>query len=95
MNVKSAITGESTEDQTFQLTALAGASLNMASRPGHGTHIAPGLQGSLQAGVRVSPQVEVYVEPAVSLLGKNVEQRHRSYPGEGQLSVSVGTKFNF
>lgn len=95
MNVKSAITGEATEDQTFQLTALAGASLNMASRPGHGTHIAPGLQASLQAGVRVSPQVEVYVEPAVSLLGKNVEQRHRSYPGEGQLGVSVGTKFNF
>lgn len=95
LNVKSAITGESTESDVFQLTTLLGASMNVATRSGHGPTYAPGLQAAVQAGVRVAPQVEIYLEPSVAAFGKTIERSHNSYPVEAMAKLSLGTKISF
>ena len=94
MNLLSAMSGEPTEGQLFQLTGLAGASLGISSREGRSAKVAPGVQASIQAGFRVSPHAEVYLEPAASVHAKHLEPSD-SHPFEGELKLNVGTKFYF
>ena len=95
MNIKSAVTGESTDDHTFQLTGIAAASLTVASWEEHDTKVAPGLKGALQAGVRVAPNVEIYLEPSATLYGKKIAITPKGHPVEGELKLSLGTKVSF
>ena len=95
MNLTSAMTGQPTDENRFQLTGLAGASLNFSSREGRSAKVAPGLQAALQAGVRVTPNVELYLEPAAAVFGKGIESKHSSRPIEGELRLSLGSKFKF
>ena len=78
MNIKSAVTGENTDSHIFQLTGIAAASLNIASWGNHDTKVAPGLMGAIQAGVRVSPTVELYLEPSATLLSKTITTLSRA-----------------
>lgn len=94
MNLRSAISGESTKDKLFQVTGLVGASLGITSKYNRTTKMAPGMQAAIQAGFRVTPNVEVYIEPAASLYSKSIEPSNGS-PFEGELKLNVGTKFYF
>ena len=95
MNIKSAVTGENTDSHTFQLTGIAAASLNIASWENHDTKVAPGLMGAIQAGVRVSPTVELYLEPSATLLSKNIAITPKNHPIESELKLTIGTKVRF
>lgn len=95
MNIKSAVTGESTADHTFQLTGIAAASLNIASWKNHDTKVAPGLMGAVQAGVMVAPNVELYLEPSATVFAKKIALTPKNHPVEGELKLSLGTKVNF
>lgn len=94
INLLSALSGESTEGQLFQLTGLAGASMGISSKSGRNAKIAPGLQASVQAGFRITPRVELYVEPVASVYTKQIEPSS-SRPFEGELKLNVGTKVYF
>lgn len=95
MNIKSAVTGENTDSHTFQLTGIAAASLNIASWGNHDTKVAPGLMGAIQAGVRVSPTVELYLEPSATLLSKKIAITPKNHPIESELKLTIGTKVRF
>lgn len=95
LNVKSAVMGESTENEVFQLTTLLGALMNVGTRPGQSPTYAPGVQMAVQAGVRVTPKVEVYLEPSAAVFGKTIEHHRHSYAAEGMAKLSLGTKINF
>ena len=95
LNMKSAITGESTEDNLFQLTGLVGASLGIASQHKTDTHIAPGIHAAMQAGLRVSKSVELYVEPSATVFTKKIEPVGAGHAAEGELRLSIGTKYHF
>lgn len=95
MNIKSAVMGENTDSHTFQLTGIAAASLNIASWENHDTKVAPGLMGAIQAGVRVSPTVELYLEPSATLLSKKIAITPKNHPIESELKLTIGTKVRF
>lgn len=95
MNVKSAITGESTDTDIFQLTALMGASMNMSSRKGLSNNYALGMQAAIQAGAMVTPKLEVYVEPSANIMSKTIEKRHNTHNLEATAKFSIGTKIHF
>ena len=95
MNIKSAVTGENTDSHIFQLTGIAAASLNIASWGDHDTKVAPGLMGAIQAGVRVSPTVELYLEPSATLLSKKIAITPKNHPIESELKLTIGTKVRF
>lgn len=94
LNLLSAATGESTEGKRFQLTGFAGLSLSVGSRYGMRPTWGTGLQAGLQAGVRVTPNTEIYIEPCAHLFSKTL-RRHSDHPAEGALKLSVGSKFYF
>lgn len=95
MNLRTAVTGESTDGKLFQLTGLAGASLNFGSTKGRSAQIVPGFQGALQAGWCVTPTVEVFMQPEVSFYSSKIVPGGSSHPIDGQATLSVGTKFHF
>ena len=95
MNLRTAVTGESTDGKHLQLIALAGASLNFDSSKGRSAQIVPGFQGALQAGWCVTPTVEVFMQPEVSFYSSKIIPGGSSHPIDGQATLSVGTKFHF
>ncbi len=95
LNLCSAITGESTNDKRFQLSGLAGLSLNVASRQGQDTKVVPGVQFALQGGYRVTPRVELFLQPDLAIYSSKINATDNSHPIDGQMTLSVGTKFNF
>lgn len=95
INMKSAITGEPTEDKLFQLTGLAGVTLGIGSQRNHDTRVAPGLHAAMQAGVRVSKSVELYVEPSATIFTKKIETAGAAHAAEGEVRLSIGTKYHF
>lgn len=95
LNLRSAITGESTADKVFQLTGIAGASLQIAKRSHQDTQVAPGFQFALQAGWKVAPAVELFVQPEGSFLSKHIRPNGSTRPFEGSASLTVGTKYCF
>ncbi len=94
MDLCTAIGGEGVETGRFRLTGLAGATLGFSSREGRDTKVAPGLEAAIQAGVRVTPSVELYLEPSATLFTKAVNPG-TSHPAEGELKLSLGSKFYF
>ncbi len=95
LNISSAITGESTDGKRFQLSGLAGVSLNVASRQNQDTKVVPGLQFALQGGYMVTPQVEFFLQPEVTAYSSKINATDNSHPIDGQCTLSVGTKFHF
>lgn len=95
LNIKSAVTGEPTEDQLFQLTGLAGVQMGISSESGRKTRLAPALNGAIQAGMRLSPSIEIYLEPSATIYTKKIEAAHSEHPADGELRLSIGTKLHF
>ena len=95
INMKSAITGEPTEDHLFHLTGLAGATLGIGSQRNHDTRVAPGLHAAMQAGLRVSKSVELYVEPSATIFTNKIETVGNRHAAEGEMRLSIGTKYHF
>lgn len=95
MNLRTAVTGESTDNKLFQLSGLAGASLNFCSSKGRSAQIVPGFQAALQAGWKVAPVVEVYMQPEASFYSSKIIPGGTGHPVDGQLTLSVGSKFHF
>lgn len=95
MNVRSAITGETTDDKVFQLTGLAGASLHISSYKGRKAQVVPGLQMALQTGWRVSPSVELFAQPEAALFSSRIIPGGTSRPFDGDFSITIGTKYRF
>lgn len=95
MNLRTAVTGESTDDKLFQVTGLLGAGLYISSRESRKSQFVPGVQGAIQAGFRVSPKAEVYIEPSATVLPNKIEPNSHRHPVEGELNLAVGTKFYF
>lgn len=95
MNIKSAVTGESTSDDLFQLTGLAGVSFNINSHDGHRTRFAPGLKAAMQLGCNVTKTVEIFFEPSATVYTRSIDTGNASHPVDGELKVSLGTKFHF
>lgn len=96
MNIMSAITGEQTDGDKFHLTGIADLSLVGSNLKGKDMKVTLGGKLALQAGVAVSKNVEVYVEPAAVFYGKGVEfNTMKHHPLEGEARLSLGTKWNF
>ncbi len=96
MNLRAAVTGKNTDNKVFQLTGFLGATANMSRRTGMSTRIVFGLDGGLQAGWRVSPAVELFLEPSASLYGKHIQRNdYNCHPFEGEARISIGTKYCF
>lgn len=94
MNLRTAVTGESTDGKLFQLTGLAGASINFNSTKGRSAKVVPGFQGAIQAGWCITPTFEVFIQPEVSFYSSKITP-HSSHPIDGQATLSVGSKFHF
>lgn len=95
MNLRAALTGEQTEDKLFRLTGILGAALNINKWKGHDTTYTPGMQAAIQAGFRVVPSFEIYLQPEGVLYAKKIEDPLSGHPIEGELRLSLGTKFYF
>ena len=95
MNLKSAVTGESSDDEQMQLTGILGAQVAVSTKEHRTPNYAPGLHAAMQAGLRVSPRVELYLEPSATLSTKNLEAPHLCNPAEVELRLSVGSKYHF
>ena len=95
MNLKSAVTGESSDDELVQLTGMLGAQVAVSTKEHRTPNYAPGLHAAMQAGLRVSPRVELYLEPSATLSTKNLETPHWCNPAEVELRLSVGSKYHF
>ena len=95
MNLRTAVTGDNTEDKLFQITGLAGVSLNANSSKGRSAQIVPGFQTALQLGWKVTPIVELYAQPEASFYSAKIVPHSTSHPIDGQLTLSLGTKFHF
>ena len=95
MNLKSAITGESTEDQSIQLTGLIGAQVAASTKKHRSTNFAPGIHAAIQTGVMVTPHTELYFEPSATMYTKNLETSVCCSPIKVELRFSIGTKYHF
>lgn len=95
MNLKSAVTGEPSDDELVQFTGLLGAQVAVSTKEHRTPNYAPGLHAAMQAGLRVSPRVELYLEPSATLSTKNLEAPHWCNPAEVELRLSVGSKYHF
>ena len=95
LNLKSAVTGESTEDKTIQLTGLIGAQVSGSSKEHRKVNFAPGIHAAIQTGFKVSPSVELYFEPSATVHTKNLEAPDWCNPAEVELRFSIGTKYHF
>ena len=95
MNLSSALSGSPSDDHLFQLTGLVGASLEFSSRKGRNTQVVPGLQAAMQAGLRVTPQVEIYLEPSATMFSSHIAKGGTGHPIDGELRLSLGTKYHF
>lgn len=94
LDAKAAVTGLPTTDDVFQATAIVGPTLGIASRKDQDTKVAAGVHAALQAGWRVSNNLELYVEPSATVYSKKIEQ-WTQHPAEGELKLSVGAKLHF
>ena len=96
MNVKSAILGELADETGFQLTGLAGVSVTLASGGGLSKKVVPGFQIALQPGYRFTPSLELFLQPEITAYSKKAELvRHSGHPLEGEVRLSLGTKYYF
>lgn len=95
MNLRTALTGESTEGKLFQLTGIAGISATFINGKDRENKVAPGLQGALQAGFRVTPSLEVFIQPEGALFPHSVGPFASPHPMEGDARLLFGTKFCF
>lgn len=93
LNIISLFSGESTENKVFQMTGFAGLSLNMSSRQQENKACLGGELG-LQAGWKVCPSAELFVEPCIHLMDKRILPGALR-PVEGLLKVSIGSKVYF
>lgn len=81
------------DDGSFHLRAAAGINVNMRSLPGK-TRFAPGVNFSAQASYEISPSVEIFAEPTVTMMGKTISAGTR-HPLEGEGKLLFGTRLNF
>ena len=95
MNLKSAVTGEATENDLVQLTGLIGASANFSTKKDRDNAFAPGLHAALQTGFRLTRHFELYFEPSATAFTKKIEGDHWCSPATVELRMSIGTKVNF
>lgn len=86
---------KSADERVFQLTATLGAGLYINQRKNEDTRFAPGVQGALQIGARVSPNVELYLEPAAEVYSKKILKPTNNHPAEGEVRMQLGTRFHF
>lgn len=93
LNIISLFTGESTENKVFQMTGFAGLNLNMSSRQQENKACLGGELG-LQAGWKVCPSAELFVEPCIHLMDKRILPGS-PHPFEGLLKLSIGSKVYF
>ena len=94
LDVKRAVTGSDTSDDVFRLTGIVGPSLGVSSREGRDTRVAPGIHAAVQAGWRVTDNMELFVEPSATVFGNGIETP-KIHPAEGELKLSVGAKVHF
>lgn len=95
MNLRTAVTGESSDDKLFQLSALAGVSLNVSSGKEMKAKVIPGVQAALQAGWKVSPTIELYLQPEAALYSNKIISNDSGHPIDGQVTLSMGCKYHF
>ena len=95
MNLRTAVTGESSDDKLFQLSALAGVSLNVSSGKEMKAKVIPGVQAALQAGWKVSPTIELYLQPEATLYSNKIISNGSGHPIDGQVTLSMGCKYHF
>ena len=95
LNFVSAVTGASSASRLFQLTGLVGPSVNFSTRKGRSAQVVPGVQAALQAGFRLNDRIEVYLEPAAAVYTNRIVPGGSSHPVDGELKLSLGTKYSF
>lgn len=81
-------------DAGFRFTGLAGVNFNVGSRTGYRPTWAVGLEAGAQVGWAVNDNVELYLEPSATIMGRTIV-RGSTRPAEGQVRLQLGTKFNF
>ena len=94
LNLLSATTSESTEDQVFQLSGFAGVNASVGGRKEHRPTWGVGLEAGLQLGAKVSDGFEIFLEPCAQLMSKTI-MRNSGHPAEGNVKLMLGTKYNF
>lgn len=94
LDAKAAVTGLPTANDVFQTTAIVGPTIGISSRKDHDTKVVMGIHAALQAGWRVTDNLELYVEPSATVYSKKIEP-HSPHPAEGELKLSVGAKVHF
>lgn len=95
MNLRTALTGEASETKLLQLTGFAGVSANISSLKGRSARVAPGLQAALQVGFRLSPSFDLYLQPEAAVFSKTIGGEHNQHPADGELRLTLGTRYNF
>ena len=96
MNLKAATLGESTEGDLVQVTGIADLSLVGSKLQDHDYKITWGGKLALQTGFQINKTLELYAEPSVMIYSNNVEPiENTPHPIEGELRLTIGTKFHF
>jgi hypothetical protein len=96
MNIKAAALNESTDGDLVQLTGIADLSLVGSKSENQDMKLTFGGKLALQLGFQVSKSVEIYAEPSATIYPEDVEPLKNSpHPLEGELRLSIGTKYKF
>jgi hypothetical protein len=82
------------EDNTLNVIGNIGISGNSGVSNGSKPCLAPGIYGSLQADIRLTDGVSLFIEPSVNIMGKNI-QYPTTHPYEVSGKLDIGTKINF
>src|SRR5574344_212682 len=94
VNITTLLNRGQASDNTLNVIGNIGVSGNSCAQEGSKPRLAPGLVGSLQADIRVSDNVSLFVEPTLNVMGKNIR---KDSPNQYEVSgrIDVGTKIKF
>lgn len=95
MNVRAALSGVSTEYKKLQVTGIAGPTLNINFRKNRDTGIAPGFKLAFQAAYRVNSSLDLYVQPGGNMYSRKLIPGGTEHTFDGDLNITLGTKFRF
>lgn len=95
MNIRAALSGETTEYKKLQVTGIAGPSLNFTTRKGSDTSVAPGLKLAFQAGLRLTPSFDIYLQPSGMMYTNKIMPNKTGHTIDGQLDITIGTRYRF
>lgn len=82
------------DNGSFHLRGVAGVNIDMHKYKDC-TRWGAGVNVGVQAAYEVSPRVEIFAEPTLTIISKSIKSGHTNHPVEGEGKLLIGTRINF